>query len=119
MDDDLRAVLDLERRLLDLDVRRTPELAGPLIDPEFREYGASGRVWDRAAVLAVEFGPDQEPLVVEDEAAVLLAEDVVLVTYRTRRREGSTLRSSVWRREPGGPWRILFHQGTRERPRRA
>ncbi|WP_018335510.1 DUF4440 domain-containing protein [Actinomycetospora chiangmaiensis] len=112
MDDELRAVLDLELRLLDLEVRRSPELAGPLIDPDFREYGASGRVWDRDAVLGVEFGPDHEPLVVSDEAAVRLADDAVLVTYRTRRRERTVLRSSVWRREPGGPWRVLFHQGT-------
>ncbi|MCD2186713.1 nuclear transport factor 2 family protein [Actinomycetospora soli] len=112
MDDELRAVIDLELRLLDLEVRRSRELAGPLIDPEFREFGASGREWDRESVLAVVFAADHEPLVVSDEAAVRLAEDVVLVTYRTRRRERTTLRSSIWRREPGGPWRVLFHQGT-------
>lgn len=112
MDDELRAVIDLELRLLDLEVRRSRELAAPLIDPEFREFGASGREWDRESVLAVVSGADHEPLEVSDEAAVRLADDVVLVTYRTRRRERVTLRSSVWRREPGGPWRVLFHQGT-------
>ncbi|WP_345783308.1 DUF4440 domain-containing protein [Actinomycetospora termitidis] len=83
-----------------------------MIDPEFREYGASGREWDRESVLTVVFAADHEPLDVSDEAAVRLAEDIVLVTYRTRRRERTTLRSSIWRRDPGGPWRVLFHQGT-------
>ena len=42
----------LEQRLLDPAVRARPDLVAALLHPDFLEYGASGRVWDRAAVVA-------------------------------------------------------------------
>ena len=38
--------------------------------------------------------------------------DTILVTYRSRRSGRTTLRSSLWRRQNGGPWQLYFHQGT-------
>jgi ribonuclease HI len=42
-----------------------------------------------------------------------LGEDSILLTYRSIRREGSALRSSLWLRD-GQQWRLRFHQGTPE-----
>jgi hypothetical protein len=36
----------------------------------------------------------------------------VLVTYRSREPGREALRSSVWLRDPGAGWLLLFHQGT-------
>jgi hypothetical protein len=41
-----------------------------------------------------------------------MAAEVILLTYRTRRPDRVTLRSSVWRRDAEGRWRLVFHQGT-------
>lgn len=112
-DRDLQDVVERERRLLDPAVRRSPEVAGELIDPEFREFGASGRVWDRASVLAMMASPDDAPPPVTDNwHATRLADDVVLLTYRTRRTGRATLRSSLWRRGDEAGWRVVFHQAT-------
>lgn len=101
-----------ELQLLDVAVRRSPAAAGELLDPAFREFGASGRVWDRASVLAGMAGDDGTPTAVDDVVATRLAEDVVLLTYRSRRASRIALRSSVWIRRAGGSWRMVFHQGT-------
>ena len=111
-DPDVQDVIARELRLLDPAVRRSPELAAELLDPEFREFGASGRVWDRRSVLEMLAKDDTTPTAATDFTATTLAEDVVLVTYRSRRGARTAIRSSVWRRRDGGPWRIVFHQGT-------
>ena len=43
----------LEERLLDPLVRAVPEQVRALLAPEFVEFGASGRVFDRYAILAM------------------------------------------------------------------
>ena len=50
-DDDCAVVADCERALLSGSVRGDRLSAGLLIHADFREIGASGRVWDRAAIL--------------------------------------------------------------------
>ncbi len=111
-DPDLQDVIDRELRLHDPAVRSAPQVAGELLDPEFREFGASGRVWDRASILDVMAGHDEPPPLTDDLVAARLADDVILLTYRTRRPGRVVLRSSLWRRRDGGPWRVCFHQGT-------
>ncbi len=107
-DPDVTDVVERELRLQRRDVRDAAEL----LDPEFREFGASGRVWDRASILDMMAGDDGAPPVMDDIAATRLSDDVILLTYRTREPGRTALRSSVWRRSVGGPWRIVFHQGT-------
>jgi hypothetical protein len=114
-----RQLLALEETLLDPTVRKNPARVEALLDEAFREFGASGKVWTRGAVLkelAKETGYSA-PLVMDYECQTL-AMGVALVTYRAlgvdaaTKKPQSTLRSSVWvRREQG--WRIRFHQGTR------
>jgi hypothetical protein len=98
---------DLETSLHRHEIRASPERASALIADDFVEFGKSGKVYDKATVLAQMKREQPGPQVlVEDFAVRALAPEVVLVTYRT-----SALRSSIWvRRE--GKWQLVFHQGT-------
>ena len=112
----LHEVVDLERALLSDAVRADPDAVAALLDPAWTEFGASGRRWSRAEMLAVIApvgDPDLEVLSVEE-----LAPDVVLLLWRSLTDAGSSLRSSVWVRS-GGRWRQRFHQGTPEATPRA
>jgi ribonuclease HI len=114
-DPDLTHVVASELRLLDPAVRRSPTDAGPLLDPDFREFGAFGRVWNRTSILDAMAVEDAPPPAAEQMIATWVTDDAILVTYRSRRPERTTLRSSLWRRRPGGPWQLYFHQGTVQR----
>jgi hypothetical protein len=46
-DEDIDAVIELERRLLRADVRASSSALDALLDPDFFEFGASGSVLDR------------------------------------------------------------------------
>ncbi|GAA1425241.1 hypothetical protein GCM10009601_31750 [Streptomyces thermospinosisporus] len=102
-----------ELLLLDPEVRRDPERAAVLLHPDFHEFGASGRVWDRATMLALlaEEPEEADPIKVSGMRAVQLAPDVVHVTYDTDAEGRRAHRSSLWRRTDTG-WRLYFHQGT-------
>ena len=115
-DDDLAVVADCERALLGGSVRGDRLSAGLLIHPDFREVGASGRVWDRAAILdLMEETSEPGRFSAEDLVAVGLAPDVVLVTYESVGGDGRARRSSVWVRA-SGRWQLRHHQGTRVAP---
>jgi len=109
-DADCDELFALERELLTQECRADVGRLESLLHNNFREHGASGRIWYRAEML--EMLPTAEPCV--DEASGFecqqLADDVVLVTYRITGRRPS-LRSSVWVFGVAG-WQLLFHQGT-------
>ena len=111
-DPEIRDVIERELKLQDRAVRRSREAAAELLDPEFHEFGASGRVWDRDSILDMMATDDTAPPTTDRIDATRLGDDVILLTYRTRSPERTALRSSLWRRRDGGPWRIYFHQGT-------
>jgi hypothetical protein len=108
----------LERLLMDPAVRRDRARVAELLAEEFTEFGASGRVWTREAILDLLATEEYTPPVVEKFSCRELAEDVALATYRAVRTDAATgaravtLRSSVWVRQSGA-WRMVFHQGTR------
>lgn len=113
-DDDLAVVQDCERALLTGAVRGDRMSAGLLIHEDFREVGASGRVWDRKGILTMmekEAAAGPFRVKATDMAAVGLAPDVVLVTYETDSEGGHARRSSVWLRARGR-WQLRHHQGT-------
>ena len=114
--DDLDEVGALERALLSGRRRADPAAVDALLDPDWREVGASGRLWSRAEMLAT-IAPlgDAELEVVSVDR---LARDVVLLVWRSRVGDRTALRSSVWVRS-GGRWRQRFHQGTLEGGSRA
>ncbi|WP_089403139.1 DUF4440 domain-containing protein [Geodermatophilus saharensis] len=111
-DDEAAAVVELERLLLRPDVRADRRRVDGLLHPDFQEFGASGRVWDRETIVDALAADPTTPGAAEAFAPVRLAEDVVLLTYRVSGGRGS-LRSSVWVRAPAAGWRLRFHQGTR------
>jgi hypothetical protein len=93
---------------------RTSPRAGELLDEQFTEVGASGRIWDRAALLAAmagELSLAGTPVEVGAVDGVRLAPTVVLVRYTTEHDGRRVHRSSVWRLT-GGRWRLVHHQGT-------
>ncbi|MET8683001.1 nuclear transport factor 2 family protein [Streptomyces sp. NPDC004732] len=110
----VEAAVEAELRLLDPEVRVSPELFGALLHPEFTEFGASGTRWDRASIVRVLRAakePDAAPVTVSGMRGVQLADDLVHLTFDTESNGRRVHRSSLWRKSESG-WRIWFHQGT-------
>lgn len=94
--------------------RRDPAWPGgvaALLDADFVEVGASGRVFDRASIEEVLAADGPSELQLDEFGVHALAEDVALVTYRTVDQERTARRSSIWVRSDAG-WRMRYHQGT-------
>lgn len=106
-------LLQLEQELMQPEIRRDPARVATLLDAEFVEIGASGRLWSRVEILALlAQEPEYEQPQIEDFRLRMLGPEVAQVTYRTTSaRRGATLRSSLWRRRDNR-WQCLFHQGT-------
>ncbi len=111
----VEAAMEGELRLLDPEVRASPELFGALLHPEFTEVGASGTRWDRETigeVLMDGSAPAGRPATtVSRMRGVQLADELVHLTYDTDDNGRRAHRSSLWRRTDDG-WRLWFHQGT-------
>lgn len=112
---------ELEEQLLRPDVRHSREQVAALLADEFREFGSSGRIYDKQQIL--EELEDEGParLSLSEFATVELAPGIVLATYQSSRQLGEnesgepeirSLRSSLWMLRDGR-WQMLFHQGTR------
>ena len=87
-----------------------------MLDPDFWEVGASGRVYSRQFVLDTleqrHKSPVMERLTVSDFACRRVAADVYLVSYQLEQDGGRlSRRSTLWRNSAEG-WKILYHQGT-------
>lgn len=110
----VRAAIEGELRLLDPGVRASVEAVTALLDPEFIEFGASGRRYDRTSILAVTSAVDADapaPSVATEMSGVLLAPDLVHLTFVSEGNGRRVRRSSLWRRSESR-WRMYFHQGT-------
>lgn len=107
-------LLELERRLLDPEVRKSVVSVDRLLHPEFTEFGSGGRVYDKEMMVSIMTREaPAPPVMIRDFATKELAAGVALVTYRTVGSQGrEARRSSIWVREHGR-WQIIFHQGTR------
>lgn len=109
-------IIDLEKKLLDPTVRKTPEELKKLLSEDFVEFGSSGRVYNRDIViehLAIE---TSERIEAFDFTVTELAPGCVQLRFHTKRQsaDGSisrSLRSSIWKLF-GTDWRMVFHQGT-------
>lgn len=103
-----------ELRLLDPEVRASPDLVLELLDPEFTEIGASGRWWDVESILT-ETGSEtvtaESPVEVSEMSGTVLAPGIVHLTYFSDHQGRRAWRSSLWRLTDTG-WRLYFHQGT-------
>ncbi len=106
----------LEERLAMPAAGDTPAVLASLLAPEFREFGRSGRIFDRAAALEELVRHERPRVVLENFKATVIAREVILVTYLSRSAPGArskppALRSSVWCRRKDR-WQLVFHQGT-------
>lgn len=111
----------LEKRLHDPAVRCNAAEVALLLADEFREFGKSGRVYDKAAMLqslADEAPvPVQNPLAqapIESSGFVLVpvGAHAALLTYRSISAGTEALRSSLWIYRDAR-WQMLFNQGTK------
>lgn len=104
-----------ERELLTPRCRADPARVAALLADDFCEFGASGRRWDRAstvAALTADTDVEHDPPIQDTEmTGRLLADGLVLLTYRSQNGDRAARRSSLWRLEDGR-WRVFFHQGT-------
>lgn len=122
---DLDLFRRLEEELLELSVRGSPEAASRLLADDFVEFGRSGRIYGKQDVigsLASEGAGTTGVPAASDFDLKSLADDVVLLTYRSLRRgmdgeEQHSLRSSIWKFSDGR-WQMVFHQGTPAGPGR-
>ncbi len=107
----IKDLRELEERLLVTSVRRSPEQLNFLLADDFIEIGASGRVYDKAAIIEdlQQETPAREKLTVCDFHVRMLSGELAQATYTIT--ESNTRRSSIWRRRGNG-WEIVFHQGT-------
>lgn len=107
----------LESQLLRGDIRKDSQKMKALLSEEFREFGQSGKTYDRDGVIALCAGECTEgrSFDLADFRADLISPDTALATYRVtvtmKGQSRQSLRSSVWRKH-GQSWRLLFHQGT-------
>jgi hypothetical protein len=112
MTEDLAAhLIDLELRLQAPSIRRDTAATGELLSNTFREFGVSGRVWDRAGIIAELSTVTPYEIVSENFECERLSNELALLTYISRNSTRRALRSSLWRLE-GDQWRMVFHQGT-------
>ncbi|MBB3541617.1 MULTISPECIES: DUF4440 domain-containing protein [unclassified Rhizobium] len=109
----------LEQRLFEPEIRASVTALESLLSPEFREIGASGRLYGYGDIVAglLAEPPDGTTRTLTDFELLLLASDLALVTYRAMRTVPagppvSSLRSSIWRHDADRQWRMVFHQGT-------
>ena len=104
-----------EERILDPAVRADPAQIRALLAPEFVEFGASGRVFDRDGIVATLAAESPRRAAARQTRGFklrLLAPGAALTTWRVKRDDGiETLRSSVWQQQDGR-WLMVFHQGT-------
>lgn len=112
-----RQLRELEESHLRSDVRSSPEAMQDLLAEEFVEFGSSGRVFDRAAVIAALSSESGFESRIDDFVVRVLSSEVAVTTYRLSAWPISggqarvTLRSSVWAQRVGR-WLLVFHQGT-------
>lgn len=110
----IQQAMDNELALLTRKVRANPSMVASLLDLEFQEIGASGRLWSRElmiSTLAAESSHSDGPIEASDMRGTQLSPDLILLTYVTEFDQRRARRSSLWRRTDGS-WQLLFHQGT-------
>jgi hypothetical protein len=114
-EDDINIVVALERRLFQPEVRASAVALDTLLDPEFREIGASGRSWTRDGTIAALTGEAYSAAARirdEDMDGRRLADNLVMLTYVSDESGRRAHRTSLWRLDRDLGWRLLHHQGT-------
>jgi hypothetical protein len=118
MDDAIDTLVLLETMLHAPDARRDSALLQRILHVSFREFGQSGHVYDRDAIISALLAEEEHPIIwSQDFAAQRIDDQTVLLTYRSAiAKEGGELerhanRASIWLETDWG-WQLVFHQGT-------
>lgn len=107
-------LINLEKDLLDPTKRVDKKFLEDIIDPDFIEYGQSGKIWNKDDLLNNLSNQNSVEIFTNDFNCLELASDVVLITYKSsldKNFKNSSLRSSIWKKRQE-KWKIVFHQGT-------
>jgi hypothetical protein len=107
---------ELEMRLHQKEVRRSPVELDSLLAENFIEFGGNGQVYDKQAIIQALVSEGEREFTISDLRVEYLPPHVALVTYLSESSlEGKavrSLRSSLWRKSDRG-WQMVFHQGTK------
>lgn len=107
-----KQICELEEKLLNTEVRTSPDELSRLLADDFFEFGSSGKVWHKRDLMGEE-GAGEVRMTLSGFELHPLSGEAVLATYRIMNEEtgGETLRSSIWKFRDGR-WQMFFHQGT-------
>ena len=112
-------LFDLETKLTNPKVRKSPQELDKLLADSFVEFGSSGKIYDKQKIKE-ELGAEQEiQIAISDFRIKVLSSQIVLVTYlaEIEEKKNSTeshfmsMRSSIWQLLDR-KWQMVFHQGT-------
>lgn len=104
-------LIDLEKKLLHSSFRRNKTVLEDMLHPDFFEFGASGKKWDRATTIESLIELESTEHAASNFVVHRISENAALVTYITDANGQKALRSSIWKKS-GDTWKIFFHQGT-------
>ena len=106
----------LEEKLLQPEIRTSPEELRNLLSNDFFEFGSSGKVLYNDGIDGDGIGVVKMTL--SNFEIHQLSTKAVLTTYRifNEVKMQHTLRSSIWRFSDG-QWKMFFHQGTPTEPK--
>ncbi|MEI6091628.1 MAG: DUF4440 domain-containing protein [bacterium] len=117
MDNNL--ILELEKKLMDNDVRTNADKLKQILENDFIEFGSTGKVYKYAEGDVFDSKANKDiTYEILNYSFRQLAPDVVLMIYKVKKtdlrnnKEELTLRSSIWRKKHED-LKMVFHQGTR------
>ena len=102
--------LKLEKSLLNSDYRNDPDYLDKVLSENFIKYRKSGGVHNKADIIE-SYSNSYSVLESYDFECFKLSKTVTLITYKTKREKGYTLRSSLWVLEKK-QWKQRLHTGT-------
>jgi hypothetical protein len=110
-------LIELEQSLLKHCTRANAATLASLLADDFREFGRSGRIYNRKQIIDELTNESPANITLSDPVCQQLSDDVALLTYRSSRAGPlqTTIkanRSSLWAFRDGR-WQMVFHQGTR------
>ena len=106
-------LLQLEEKLLKLEIRKSNDELSKLLADTFFEFGSSGKVLYKDEDIS-EMTLGEVRMTLSDFEIHPLSEEIILTTYRIYNEvnEQHSLRSSIWK-IVAGAWKMHFHQGTK------
>lgn len=112
----LDLLVDLERGLHRKSIRRSKEKLNDLLDDDFEEIGASGKVYNKDQIIEELLNETPFAINASDFELRMFSEDIAQLRYKSKNSASdnitrTTLRSSIWKNE-GSKWKMVFHQGT-------